>query len=453
MADLNLEVAMKRFLACCLTLVSTIYASHSYQPSPQNLQNRAWFSEARYGLFVHWGASSVLGQGEWVMERKAIKFTNYKKLMGIFNPIAFDPEEWVNLVKASGMNYITFITRHHDGFSNWDTQASDWKITNTPYGKDLLKQLSDECHRQGVKLFLYYSLLDWSRDDYPYESGRTGKKAGRTVSSNYSLYLQFMKDQLTELLTNYGEIAGIWFDGHWDQTDASDPSQISKIDWHYNEIYELIHSLQPQCLIGNNHHLAIIPGEDFQMFEKDLPGHNGAGFNAYQTVSSQVPLETCETINDNWGFHINDDNYKGPEKIVHLLARAAGNGANLLLNVGPMPNGIIQPEFQDPLLKVGDWLKQYGETIYATNPGFIKPQTWGAVTQKGNRVFIHLLNPPDGQLSLPFPYKVKSVKTYLGRESLPYILLKEQLTIDIRRIELDSYDTVIEVQVSIQKPL
>ena len=367
-----------------LSISFKINAQDNYTPSPENINARKWFDSARFGMFIHWGASSVLGDGEWVMNNRNIRVDEYKRLINIFNPIAFDAKKWVNTAKAAGMQYITFITRHHDGFSNWDTKASDWKITNTPYGKDVLKQLTDECHKQGLKLFVYYSLLDWYRSDYQYETGRTGKGTGRTQKSDWKSYINFMKVQLTELLTNYGEIAGVWFDGHWDQLDNDhDKDQASKVDWHYNEIYELIHRLQPQCLIGNNHHLTPIKGEDFQMFEKDLPGANTSGFGG-QSVS-QLPLETCETINDSWGFKITDTNYKSPKQLIHYLVKATGYGANFLLNIGPMPNGEIQPEFTDHLQKVGDWLKLYGETIYGAKAGFIKPQDWGAVLKKGTK--------------------------------------------------------------------
>ena len=279
------------------------------------------------------------------------------------------------------MHYITFISRHHDGFSNWDTKQSDWKITNTPYAKDALKQLADECHKQGIKLFCYYSLLDWYRSDYQYETGRTGKGSGRTEKSNWDHYISFMKAQLTELLTNYGEISGIWFDGHWDQLDNdNDKNQVSKVNWHYDEIYKLIHSLQPKCLISNNHHLAPIPGEDFQAFEKDLPGHNTTGFGGASV--SALPLETCETMNDSWGFNINDRNYKSVKKIIQYIVKAAGYNANFLLNVGPMPDGSIQSEFADTLKAVGKWMQQNGETIYGTRGDVIPPKDWGTITIK-----------------------------------------------------------------------
>jgi alpha-L-fucosidase len=265
--------------------------AQTYTPSESNLEARQAFQDDKFGMFIHWGASSVLGHGEWVMNNRNIHVGEYQRLQQIFNPQQFDAAAWVATAKGAGMKYITFITRHHDSFSNWDTKESDWKITNTPYGKDVLKLLADECHKQGMKLFCYYSLLDWYRSDYQYETGNTGKGTGRTQKSDWESYVRFMKAQLTELLTNYGEIAGIWFDGHWDQVDKTGAKAgVSKVNWHYNEIYELIHRLQPQCMVSNNHHQAIIPGEDFQAFEKDLPGQNTTGFGKADV--SALPLET-----------------------------------------------------------------------------------------------------------------------------------------------------------------
>jgi len=397
-------------------------------------------------MFIHWGASSVLGHGEWVMNVRNIRVDEYKRLVHIFNPIDFDAKTWVATAKNAGMNYITLITRHHDGFSLWDTKQSDWKITNTPYGKDIVKQLADECRKQGVKLFFYYSLLDWYRNDYQYETGRTGKGTGRTEKSNWPNYINFMKAQLTELLTNYGEVGGIWFDGHWDQLDNDhDKANKSKVDWKYNEIYELIHRLQPKCLIGNNHHLLPLPGEDFQMFEKDLPGHNTTGFGG--AAVSRLPLETCETINDSWGFNITDRNYKSTKALIQYLVRAAGYGANFLLNIGPMPNGQIQLEFTERLSSMGQWLKQYGETIYGTKGGFIKPQSWGAITEKGNKAWIHLLNPTEEKLFIKIPGKVKSAKLFTNKSTIKFQQLPDNyLIIDINSIPKEEFDTVIELE-------
>ena len=314
----------------------------------------------------------------------------------------FNADEWVTAAKNAGMRYIVFVSRHHDGFSNWDTKYSDWKITNTPYGKDVLKQLAEACQRQGMKLGLYYSTLDWFREDYPHETGRTGKGTGRTGKGNYASYLSFMKNQLTELLTNYGPIMSVWLDGHWDQTNPEGHAdRTSRIDWKYDELYSLIHRLQPACLIGNNHHLTPFPGEDFQLFEKDLPGQNKNGLS-FQEVSQSMPLETCETMNNSWGYNITDKQYKSTKTIIDYLVRGAGVNANLLLNVGPMPSGKIQPEFLDTLKKVGAWTKQYGKALYNTRGKIIADQEWGVVVGTPTAQYVHILAcPADGIILLP----------------------------------------------------
>ncbi len=441
-------IMKKLLLVCCITAFASIsFSQNTYTPTPANLNARKWFDSVRFGLFVHWGASSVLGHGEWVMNNRNIKVQDYSRLQHIFNPIDFNAKEWVSMAKNAGMHYITFITRHHDGFSNWDTKASDWKITNTPFKRDALKELSEECKKQGIKLICYYSLLDWYRSDYQYETGRTGKGTGRTQKSDWPSYINFMKAQLTELLTNYGEIGGIWFDGHWDQLESDQNKKgVSKVDWKYEEIYPLIHKLQPNCLIGNNHHLSPIPGEDFQMFEKDLPGGNTTGFGG-QEVSNLVPLETCETINDAWGFNITDRNYKSLKQLVHYLVRDAGYGANFLLNVGPMPNGQVQPEFVERLKGIGDWLKTYGQTIYGSKAGFLKPQSWGAITEKGKSVYLHLLDYNGEKMLLKLPYTIKSAKLFIGKTPVNFQTLTDgYVVIDLKNVKRDEIDTVIELE-------
>jgi len=423
-------------------------AQNAYTPAPANLAARESFQDDKFGMFIHWGASSVLGHGEWVMNNRNIKVNDYNRLIHIFNPQNFDAARWVNTAKAAGMKYITFITRHHDGFSNWDTKQSDWKITNSPYGKDALKQLAEECRKQGVKLYLYYSLLDWYRSDYQYETGKTGKGTGRTEKSNWPSYINFMKAQLTELLTQYGEIGGIWFDGHWDQLDNDvDKNLKSKVDWRYNEIYELIHRLQPQCLISNNHHLLPIPGEDFQAFEKDLPGHNTTGFGG-QAVS-KLPLETCETMNDSWGFNITDRNYKSTRKLIQYLVKAACYNSNFLLNVGPMPDGTIQQEFVDTLAKIGSWVKENGETVYGTRGTEIPLKPWGGFTQKGKTMYMHILERPEQQGYIFIPelkQPVQKVTVYKGAKEVKFKQQPEGTFIFLDGITLGDVDTILELK-------
>jgi alpha-L-fucosidase len=432
--------------------LSAIKAQQTYQPSKENLAAREWFREARFGMFIHWGASSVLGDGEWVMNNRNIKVEDYSRLQNFFNPQEFDAKKWVSTAKAAGMKYITFITRHHDSFSNWDTKQSDWKITNTPYGKDVLRALADECKKQDMKLFLYYSTLDWYRTDYQYQTGRTGKGTGRTEQGDWNKYIAFMKAQLTELLTNYGEIGGIWFDGHWDQTEpegAKDRS--SRVDWHYDEIYSLIHQLQPQCLIGNNHHLDPLSGEDFQMFERDLPGENKSGLS-FQKASENLPLETCETINGSWGFNITDHKYKSTKQIIQLLVNAAGLNTNLLLNIGPMPDGNIQPEFTSRLDSVGKWMARYGSSVYGTRGSNLGAKPWGTVTEKAQEVFIHVFDDSAESLVLEnFRYKPGKLILMSSGKPLKYKYRNGRLEISLSNVERDDFNTVLNLSVKSAK--
>lgn len=437
---------MKKLLSltALLLLVSGLYAQ-TYVPSAANLTARKNFQDMKFGMFIHWGASSVLGSGEWVMNNRNIRVNEYNTLQRVFNPIDFDAKAWVATAKNAGMQYITFITRHHDGFSNWDTKLSPWKITNTPYGKDALKQLAEECRKEGIKLFLYYSLLDWYRDDYQYETGKTGKGTGRTPKSNWPSYIHFMKEQLTELLTQYGEIAGIWFDGHWDQLDNDhDKTLQSKVNWHYDEIYTLIHQLQPQCLISNNHHLAPIPGEDFQAFEKDLPGKNTTGFGG--AGISALPLETCETMNDSWGYNMTDRKFKSVPALIRYMVNAAGQNANFLLNVGPKPNGQIQSEFTDSLAMVGRWMQQNGSAIYGTRGSVIPEQDWGTVTMKGNKLYVHILHPHKlGEyVFLPgVKNKISAAATFANNTGLKFIQQAEGVFVYLNGVTFDSIDTIL----------
>jgi alpha-L-fucosidase len=389
-----LIVAMLSGPALSLLLPWVSAQEADYQPSEENLKAREAFQDEKFGLFIHWGIYSVLGQGEWVLHNKKMKLADYEKLAEQFNPTKYDPAEWVRLAREAGMKYITITSKHHDGFAMWDTKVSDWSITKrTPYKKDVLKMLADECHKQGVKLFFYHSHLDWYHPDY-FPRGRTGQHTGRPEQGDFNKYLDFMDAQIAELCTNYGKIAGIWFDGWWDQQvdrKGKDPRQ-TKVDWRLRKTYDLIHRLQPQALVGNNHHVLPFPGEDFQMFERDLPGENKAGFNIAAKIG-KLPLETCETINKSWGYNKTDNNHKSVAELIHLLVNAAGRNANLLLNVGPTPEGTIQPEHAQRLREVGQWLKTYGQAIYNTRGGPLEPQPWGVTTRsKDNKtIFVHIL--------------------------------------------------------------
>jgi alpha-L-fucosidase len=345
-------------------------------------------------MFVHWGVYSMLGHGEWVMQNRPITVGDYHWLATTFNPTAFDARAWVALAKTAGVKYITITARHHDGFSMFATKVTPYNIVDwTPFKRDPMRELADECRREGIKLFFYYSQLDWQHPDY-WPRGSTGRNTGRPESGDWNRYLDFMDAQLTELLTNYGPLGGIWFDGMWDKPPPG-------ADWRLPQTYALIHRLQPAALIVPNHHLTPLPGEDAQTFEQDLPGANTAGFNT--TTIGALPLETSLTMNNSWGFNLTDHQYKSVRQLIHYLVRAAGVGANLLLNVGPRPDGTIPPEAETRLREIGSWLGTNGPTIYGTRAGPIPPRSWGATTARGDTVFVHVLDWPDSILAIPSP--------------------------------------------------
>ena len=437
--------------------------AQNYQPAPENLAARKWFQDAKFGLFIHWGVYAVPGGewknnttksvGEWIMNTEKIQVPEYEKIAAQFNPTEFNPAEWVSLAKAAGMKYITITSKHHDGFALWDSKVSDWDIVDrTPYKKDVLKMLADECQKQGIKLFFYHSHLDWHNPDY-FPRGRTGKDAGRPESGDFNKYLDYMDAQLSELLSGqYGKIGGIWFDGWWDQQikeKGGDPKKTA-IDWRLEKTYRLIHKLQPQALVGNNHHVLPFEGEDFQMFEKDLPGSNTAGFNADAKISDKLPLEMCDTTNDSWGYKKRDHNFKSLKTLVGMLAGAAGRNANFLLNIGPQPDGKFPPEAVKQLQDLSGWTTKYGASVYGTRGGPIAPQTWGVTTQQGNKVYVHILDNEakygEEIVLTGLPAKVKKAVLMNGSKKIKFDAAKNSFTLP--KAERDAIDTVVVLEMA-----
>lgn len=373
------------------------YSGHEearYIPTEANLASRQEFREAGLGIFIHWGVYSMLGDGEWVLNNQDIDYKEYAKLAGGFCPAGFDAEEWVKAIKGSGAKYICFTARHHDGFSMFGSEYTDYDITDaTPFGRDIVKELAEACHKEGLRLHLYYSLIDWGREDAP--RGRTGRGTGRPEGgTDTTAYFKFMKGQLTELLGNYGEIGAIWFDGDWDMPEG--------YYWRYDELYPLIHGLQPGCLIGNNHHRNPIEGEDIQIFERDLPGENLAGYSGAQDVSAGLPLETCQTMGASWGYDIHDDEYKSAEELIHYLVNAAGRGD-------------------------------------------IPPHDWGATTRKGDRLYIHILDLQDDSLFLPLKdCKITAAQCVNDGKRLKFIQDKDGVLLKLGTVP-DETDFIVEL--------
>ncbi len=432
---------MKKLLAAvmlALSLTASANTNQTYTPSADNIAARKHFQDSKFGIFLHWGLYAMLATGEWTMTNNDLNYKEYAKLAGGFYPSRFSAKEWVSQIKASGAKYICFTTRHHEGFSMFKSKYSDYNVVDaSPFKRDIVKELADECHRQGIDIHFYYSHIDWQREDAPL--GRTGLGTGRPVDKqNWDSYYTFMNNQLTELLTNYGKVGAIWFDGWWDQ------DQNPSFDWRLPEQYALIHRLQPACLIGNNHHHTPFEGEDFQMFERDLPGENTAGLSG-QSIS-QLPLETCETMNGMWGYKITDQNYKSTKTLIHYLVKAAGRNANLLMNIGPQPDGCLPAVAVQRLKEMGDWMKTYGETIYGTRGGRVTPRDWGVTTEKDNKIFVHILNLKDRSLFLPITDKnAKRAVDYVSRKAVKMQKCQGGVLITLDSVPTD-VDKVVEIQ-------
>lgn len=410
----------------------------AYEPTDSIIRAQETFRDNKFGIFIHWGIYSMLGDGEWVMHNKKLNYNEYTHLADGFYPSRFDAEEWVKAFKAAGARYITFTSRHHDGFSMFKTATSNYNIVDgTPYHRDVLKELAAACRKYGLKLHVYYSHLDWHRTDYPL--GRTGTALGRpTDRQDYNNYLSFMKQQLTELLTGYGPLGAIWFDGWWDHDSDATP-----FDWRLDEQYALIHRLQPSCMVANNHHQVPFAGEDIQIFEQDLPGENSHGLSG-QGIG-QLPLETCLTMNETWGYNITDKDYKSAEFLIRSLVKAAGKNANLLLNIGPRPDGQLPAEAVERLKAIGKWMQQYGTTIYGTRGGIVAPHDWGVTTQRGKTLYVHILKGEDRGLYLPLPRRqVRQAVMFDSRAKVSVIASGDGTTITLPSTPT-GIDTIVEV--------
>ena len=341
--------------------------------SPQTLARRQ-FADDKLGLMFHWGVGSLLGKGEWVMEKEALPSSQYTRLAGQFNPTKFDAEAWVKVTKGVGARYVVFTAKQHDGFCMYDSKLTAFDVVEaTPYAKDPLKALAEACHKGGLKLVVYYSLLDWHHPDY-FPRGESGKSAGRPESGEWSNYVTYYQGQLRELCTGYGPIAGVWLDGMTDRPGAN---------WDLDTTYRLIHELQPQALIGNNHHRPPGPGEDFAIFEQDAPA---------QTPPTAVLKETVISLNNSWGYMARDLDYKSNNELVRLLVTTVARGSNLLINVSVKPDGTPPVEALERLTTLGQWFEAHGEAVRGTRPVANAAQAWGVFVAKSDVIYLHVFD-------------------------------------------------------------
>lgn len=440
---------MKRILSLFAALLLCGSAlAQSYVASPENLRERAAFQQHRLGIFLHWGIYATYAQGEWYLETAGLRQEDYAVAAQSFCPARFDAAAWARAFRDAGAGYVTITSRHHDGFSMFKSAASSYNIVDaTPFGRDIVAELARACADEGLRFQAYYSLLDWIREDYP--QGRTGLKTGRKGDrQDYGHYFDFMKAQVKELITQYPNLSALWFDGLWDHDQDPD------FDWRMPEFYAYIHRLKPELLIGNNHHQLPIDGEDFQMFERDLPGENKAGYSG-QGIGT-LPLEMCQTMNSAWGYRIDDPWYKSVRELVHLLVRAAAKNANLLLNIGPMANGELPAPALDRLAGLGRWMRGHSVSVDGTTSTAVPEQSWGVTTQNDRTLFLHILTPEalpcrDGLCKLVIalprdlrPSRKGAVTLLADATPLLYEISNDGfLTITLPQTAIEDIDTVI----------
>jgi alpha-L-fucosidase len=347
---------------------------------------RAW-QDKRFGMFIHWGPVSLTAREIGWSRGAPTPIEEYDNLYKQFNPTLFDADSWVKVAKDAGMKYIVLTTKHHDGFCLWDTKLSDYNIMKTPFRRDVVKELAAACKKGGIAFGTYYSVCDWHHPDFPFTSPGGGVKREKSDLDSYNKYLL---GQIRELITNYGPLITIW----------NDVPQM--FEGRGVETIKLVRSLQPDITINDRSG----DGGDYSTPEQQIGGFN-----------LERPWESCMTISAHnaWAWGGANDGVKPLVSCLQMLISGAGGDGNILLNVGPRPDGMIDPAQSDRLKEVGDWLAKYGESIYGTRGGPFKPGKWGASTRKGNRIYVHVYQFDGDQLALPaIPAKITAAKVLTG---------------------------------------
>jgi len=416
-------------------------------------QRMEWWRNARFGMFIHWGPSSVwAGEwngkrprrfSEWIMSDAQIPIADYETLADDFNPTAFDAEEWVSVAKAAGMKYIVLTSKHHDGFAMWDSEHSEWDMGSTAFKRDVIKELHAACEKAGIRLGLYYSVMDWHNLDaqgyfepnynnFPHDDSLR-------ANPNFRQYLdRKMKPQLKELLTNYGEIAVIWFDGEWINEYTSDMGK---------EIYQFVREQQPKVIINNR----VDKGRQ-GMTGMDKEGNFAGDFGTPEQEIPETGLpgidwETCQTLNDSWGYSKFDSNWKSDSTMICQLVDIASKGGNLLLNVGPTAEGVIPEPSVQVLKGMGQWMDINGESIYGTSASPIEAPEWGRITQKEGVLYLHVFHWPEvGKLTADLEGDFAKASLLANGEELPLSQSEGHLELSLPTTAPDAVCSVVKLE-------
>ncbi len=364
----------------------------------------AWWREARFGMFIHWGLYSVLAgryedkpvdnYGEWIYEKAQIPLPYYETLTEQFNPVSFDADQWVQTAKDAGMKYLVITSKHHDGFCLWDSVVGDYNVMRrTPFRRDILAELAKACKKHKLRLCFYYSIMDWHHPDY---LPRRAWDSRPVQEADYERYVEYMKAQLKELITRY-DPAVLWFDGEWEDT------------WthaHGRDLYRYLRALKPDLVINNRIDKGRQESGAAGTFDPSIyAGDFGTPEQEIPETGLSYDWETCMTMNDTWGYKTDDRNWKTAETLIRQLADTAGKGGNYLLNVGPKANGMFPDESIKLLSQMGTWMRTNGESVYGTTAGPIGRPEWGRCTQKEDgrytRLYLHIFEwPRDGVLEI-----------------------------------------------------
>ena len=368
-------------------------------------ERMAWWREARFGMFIHWGVYAtpagewngkpVKGVSEWIQCKGEIPVKEYEPLKDVFNPVRYDADEWVRLAKNAGMKYIVITSKHHDGFCLWDSAHTEWDIASTPYRKDLLKPLAEACRKHDVKLCFYHSIMDWHHPDYGVKKPWRGNF--NNPSPDMEAYTAYMKAQLKELLTNYGDLGVLWFDGEWEEAWTHERGE---------DLDDFLRTIQPSLIINNR----IDKGrKGMKGMNKDGDFRGDFGTPEQEILHEGLPgvdWESCMTMNTSWGYKAVDHNWKSTQQLIRNLVDIASKGGNYLLNVGPTAEGLIPDPSIERLMEMGEWMAVNGESIHGTSAGPLPELEWGRCTMRktGNTtvLYLHVFDwPENGRLAVP----------------------------------------------------